>query len=604
MSQQHSEDEGIVLKMEQGIIISLPFFLPTAEPWQIADCCSLLPEDSSLDHFGECRNFDIEILAWAIQNGLSNSCIDRYLKRWSPSDIEEDLSQTVLRGPADSTFPILFFAVERNDAELVRLLCRAGANPEQTTQRPSLPLLAYCVISAEYELTDSNDCLSALLAMGTSPYDIPQDMWVNYVDTPKKSSYKAEQMTKLHAWCTSDVREALCRNFNLLQRYWCEVASLLPQKTPRQKQIAAAFDLAPLFEIPYQIISQPLAATLVQEWLTSHALHHVDTPLVLLFTGPSGHGKTELATRMGQLLSVPLLKIDCTQLTYESDLFGARAPYQGWKAGSQLNNFLSNHSGETAVVFLDEFEKTTGDIHQSLLLILDEGFYKDRRTHDQKLLDCSKIIWVLASNLGDEIIQERWNDNGAGTADHYQSIADSTDVLQHKLERSFHANLGAPLTGRLSAIIPFFPFSAEEQAVMAYKFMRKLFNETRKSINISEDHLARHLYLRFHDDGQIASFLAEKYYFPELGARSLAKAVSTQVCHKLTTAFLEQGEEITDEANEEAWAVFDVRIEELRGGFRELTVKANGTIDVRKRPMMQCVYPFGFYDGGCADGRG
>ncbi|KAI4199257.1 MAG: hypothetical protein LQ350_004717 [Teloschistes chrysophthalmus] len=487
------------------------------------------------------------------------------LKRWSPSDIEEDLSQTVLRGPTDATFPILFFAVERNDPELVRLLCRAGANPKQTTQRPSLPLLAYCVISAEYSLTDSNDCLSALLAMGTSPYDIPQDMWYEYINTPKKSSYKSEEVTKSHAWCTGEVREALCRNFNLLQRYWCKVDSLLPQKTPRQKQIAAAFDLSPLFEIPYQIISQPLAAKLVQEWLTSHALHHVKTPLVLLFTGPSGHGKTELATRMGQLLSVPLLKID---------------------SGSQLNNFLTVHSGERAVVFLDEFQKTTGEIHKSLLLILDEGFYKDRRTHDQKQLDCSNIIWVLASNLGDEIIQKHWSDNLAGKAD-YQSIANSTDILQHKLEQSFHAKLGAPLTGRLSAIIPVFPFSAEEQAVTAYKFMRKLFNETRKPINISENHLARHLYLCFHDDGQIASFLAKKYYFPELGARSLAKAVSTQVCHKLTTAFLGEGDEVKGEANEEDWAVFDVKVEEVKGGYRELTVKANGTKDVKKRAMMQ-----------------
>ena len=60
-----------------------------------------------------------------------------------------------------------------------------------------------------------------------------------------------------------------------------------------------------------------------------------------MFTGPSGHGKTELAKQMGELLSLPFLKVDCTGLKFESDLFGPRAPYAGHQDGSQLNNFLS-----------------------------------------------------------------------------------------------------------------------------------------------------------------------------------------------------------------------------------------------------------------------
>lgn len=563
--------------------------MPTVEPWQVDGCCTLIHGDSSLDHLGQCQDFDIDALAWAIQNGLSHSCIERYLKQYGDTDIEQELCQPVLRGPADSLFPILFFAVERNDPELVRLLCRAGADPSQTTERPKLPLLAYCILSAEYELSDTNDCLSAILAMGTSPYCLPQDMWCDYIKTPSIMGPRvSEAEVAIHDWCSAEVRAALCRNFNLLQRYYCKIASLLPCKTPREKQIAAAFHLTALFEIPHQIIGQRLAAKLVQEWLTSHALHHVETPLILLFTGPSGHGKTELAKRMGQLLSVPFLKIDCTQMTRESDLFGARAPYQGWEAGSQLNNFLAEQSGRKAVVFLDEFEKTTNDIHKSLLLIFDEGFYKDRRAQDKRQLDCSKIIWVLASNLGESIIQKHWDNFLAGEPEYYQSIPKSLDLLQHQLERSFYTTLGAPLTGRLSAIIPFLPFSKEERAVTTFKFMRKLFNETRKPISVENKHLARHLYLNFMDDGQIASYIAEKYYFPELGARSLSKAVNTQICHKLTKAFLEQGDEVGDEMNTQPLDCFDVRIEELKGGFKEITIKVNGVKSVQNRQINQC----------------
>ncbi|KAI4169993.1 MAG: hypothetical protein LQ346_008911, partial [Caloplaca aetnensis] len=360
------------------------------------------------------------------------------------------------------------------------------------------------------------------------------------------------------------------------------MASLLPRNTQRHKQVAEAFSLTPLFEIPYQIIGQRLAAKTVQEWLMSHALHHIEMPLVLLFTGPSGHGKTELAKRMGELLSLPLIKIDCTHLRVETDLFGAQAPYQGCQDGSVLNNFLTEWNGQKAVVFLDEFDKMNHVVYKSLLLLFDEGFYRDRRPAG-KTLDCTKIIWVLASNQGEELIQKFWDDNLADKPEHHQLMVPLAP-LQQKLERSFHSTLGAPLTGRLSAIIPFMPFSPEERAVTTYKFMRKLFNESRKPINVQEKQLARHIFLNFVDDGALASHIAQKYYFAELGARSLLKGVNMQILHKLTSAFLQNGSEITDMTNGKPLECYDIRVEDLKGGFKDVTVKANGTKSVQKRP--------------------
>ncbi|KAL8834465.1 MAG: hypothetical protein Q9176_007489 [Flavoplaca citrina] len=392
---------------------------------------------------GECQVFDIDALAWAIQSGLSVGCVERYLKRWNASRIKQELSQSLQL----QLFPILFFAVERNCSELVHLLCGAGADPAQTPLLTGFPVLAYCIISAEYQLSDTADVIFKLLAMGASPYDLPQDMWCDYIKNPAKIGPRLPtiEMAK-YIWCSPDIRAALCRTFNLLQRYQFKMASLLPGRTARSKQVAAAFEITPLFEIPFQIVGQRPAARTTQEWIMSHALHHIEIPLVLLFTGPSGHGKTELAKRMGELIFLPLLKIDCTQTRFTTDLFGPQASFAGHEAGSPLNNFLADYSGQKAVVFLDEFEKTTADVHRSLLLLFDEGFYQDR-------------------------------------------------------QQSFQTTLGAPLTGRLSAIIPFLPFSKEERAVTTYKFMRKLFNETRKPISVEAKQLARHLYLNFVDDG-------------------------------------------------------------------------------------------------------
>lgn len=91
-------------------------------------------------------------------------------------------------------------------------------------------------------------------------------------------------------------------------------------------------------------------------------------PLVLLFAGPSGHGKTELAQNLGRLLSLDLHSVNCTHLRHETDLFGPWSPYQGWEKGSATNNFLASHNNESCIVFMDEFEKTHEEVRQALLL--------------------------------------------------------------------------------------------------------------------------------------------------------------------------------------------------------------------------------------------
>ncbi|KAL8939477.1 MAG: hypothetical protein Q9216_003329 [Gyalolechia sp. 2 TL-2023] len=236
------------------------------------------------------------------------------------------------------------------------------------------------------------------------------------------------------------------------------MASLFPRQTRRQKQVAEAFNLTPLFEIPYQIIGQRLAAKTVS---------------------------------VGELLSLPFLKVDCTHISYETDLFGAQAPYEGWQDGSPLNNFLTDTDGHKAVVFLDEFDKMDHAVYNSLLLPFDEGFYTDRRRRPHgKPLDSSNIIWVLASNHGEAIIQKFWDDHLADDKPehhhHQLLVPPPLDSLRHSLERSFHSTLGAPLTGRLTAIIPFMPFSRDERAVTTYKFMRRVFHESRKDISVDD----------------------------------------------------------------------------------------------------------------------
>lgn len=65
--------------------------------------------------------------------------------------------------------------------------------------------------------------------------------------------------------------------------------------------------------------------------------------------------------------------VDCTTFQQDNELFGPRPPYTGHEDGSQLNNFLVTRSGGRCIVFMDEFEKTSREIHNTLLLPFEHG---------------------------------------------------------------------------------------------------------------------------------------------------------------------------------------------------------------------------------------
>jgi ATP-dependent Clp protease ATP-binding subunit ClpA len=62
-----------------------------------------------------------------------------------------------------------------------------------------------------------------------------------------------------------------------------------------------------------------------------------------------------------------------TEMKYETDLFGPLAPFVDHEKGSPLNNFLCAMSGRKAIVLLDEFEKSSKEVWDSLLILFDEG---------------------------------------------------------------------------------------------------------------------------------------------------------------------------------------------------------------------------------------
>ena len=301
------------------------------------------------------------------------------------SNIEEKLWRPVqITSGIASSFPILYFAAERNSAEIVRILCHAGAVPSQEmfvrgSLINDLPLLPYTVLSAEYNLTDTTETVDTLLAMGASPYDVPKDMWQEYLKAPRENVPKqSEESDFRYEWCTTEIRQALCKTLNLHQRYSLWKAAQIERPNVREIQVAKGHNMMPLFELPYHLCGQHLATSQVLQQITNLMLFNSPKPLVLLFTGLSGHGKTTLARRMGGLLSLELLVVDCTMMRHDTDLFGPWHQHVGSKEASRFNNHLAKWDGKRTVVFLSNFEKTTDEVRIAILLLFESGLYTDR----------------------------------------------------------------------------------------------------------------------------------------------------------------------------------------------------------------------------------
>ncbi|KAL8823713.1 MAG: hypothetical protein Q9191_005612 [Dirinaria sp. TL-2023a] len=561
--------------------ITLPFILPKIRAKAVDVLDNKEAVDATLDYLKDNSEFSVEILAWAIQNGISVPCIERYVRKEPATSIEYELGVAVETKTLDPGYPILFFAVERNSPKLIKLLCSLGACSKQRALLSKLPVLAYAVISAENQVLDTTPTVIALLASGANPRDIPEEMWRDYRKSPARlQTTPATESIDPLAWCTLEVQNALCRSLNLMQRYSLWKAEKFPKPSPKREQLAKLHDATALFGIPFHIVGQHPAINDVLESITSQLLFENPKPLVLLFAGPSGHGKTELAMRMGELMSLESMSVDCTEMECETDLFGRKAPYRGYEEGSPLNNHLAKWAGQGSVVFLDEFDKTSKEVRQSLLLLFQCGDYRDRR--DKKKLDCSKVIWILATNHGEETIGKFWVDHIEHRTEEQQRIALFKE-LHTRLKETFTPTIGAPLTGRVTYIVPFFPFTEGEQAVVVYRFLLQLANSVREPINIATKKLAGHLHLNFVDDGKICSSLAKDFYMPELGARSLETAVDCQVKARFSTEFLSQSQPVTDEMNEAPLSKYDVCVSTTSSGNDEVTVKQSGFTKLQSR---------------------
>ena len=240
-----------------------------------------------------------------------------------------------------------------------------------------------------------------------------------------------------------------------------------------------------------------------------------------LFTGPTGVGKTELAKQLAIHLGNEFIRYDMSEYMEKhavARLIGAPPGYVGFEQGGLLVDAVRTHP--YAVVLMDEIEKAHPDVFNILLQVMDHATLTDNMG---RKADFRQVIVIMTSNAGSrEMNASLIGFGGAGS--NVGATRHKAAKLRAKeaVERIFSPEF----RNRLDATVNFNPLSAAVMETIVEKFIMQL------EAQLSERMVAITL------EPEARSWLAQKGYDPQYGARPLARVVQTEVRDKLTDEIL------------------------------------------------------------------
>jgi len=118
----------------------------------------------------------------------------------------------------------------------------------------------------------------------------------------------------------------------------------------------------------------------------------------LLFVGPTGVGKTEVARVLARELGVELVRFDMSEYVEKhtvAKLIGSPAGYVGYDDGGLLTDAVRKHPD--CVLLLDEIEKAHDDIFNLLLQVMDYGTLSDNKGRKAVFRN---VVLIMTSNAG------------------------------------------------------------------------------------------------------------------------------------------------------------------------------------------------------------
>ncbi|XP_034934875.1 caseinolytic peptidase B protein homolog [Chelonus insularis] len=363
-------------------------------------------------------------------------------------------------------------------------------------------------------LADSYECVKALLDAGANP------------TIDNESGHRPEEYSK-----NDKIKKLLIQK---AQKY----DELLKEKEAEERR---RFPLEQ--RLKQHIVGQEGPISIVASTIRRKENGWIDEehPLVFLFLGSSGIGKTELAKQLAAYIHKDkkdgFIRLDMSEYQEKHEvakLIGAPPGYVGHDDGGQLTKLLKKFPN--AVVLFDEVDKAHPDVLTVLLQLFDEGRLTDGKG---KTIECKDAVFIMTSNLASEEIAEHA----------MQLRAEAESVLQQRLDknsnedqeperivisRHFKDEVVRPILkahfrrdeflGRINEIVYFLPFSRSELIKLVARELEAWATRAKE----------RHM-IELKWDREVLSVLADGYD-AHYGARSIKYEVERRVVNQLAAA--------------------------------------------------------------------